>query len=473
MLIAAAYIRVSTDEQTEYSPAAQRDEILSFARENGFFIPNEFIFSDEGISGRSAEKRPAFQNMIRHARKKSNHIEAIIVHKFDRFARSKQDAVLYKALLKKDGVRVLSVKEPIPQDDKFAVIYESMLEAMAEYYSLNLAEEVKKTMLRKAELGEYQAHAPFGYRNAGKSLIVEPEQAKIVAYIFRQYVSGASIFQICQNLNGMGCFTNRRNPFDTRAVAYLLHNPVYKGYARWTPAGAIERDFNNPASIVARGDWEAIVSESLWNAAAERLQKRAVLPRRRYEAEGRHWLSGMVKCSACGRSLILSAASQSSFTLQCGGYNHGRCSVSHSLSARVLLPALFSALDAAAGAPCRCVLHSQAEENEEARLLLEQAITRSKARLEKAKSAFLDGIDTLEEYKKNKTALLEKLHSLEQKREGLPPQKPPLFAALSLCMILRSDEFALLEKRAAFCSAVEKMIFQKPDRRICLVLSAD
>ena len=56
--------------------------------------------------------------------------------------------MLYKSLLKKDGVRVISVKEPVPQDDKFAVIYESMLEAMAEYYSLNLAEEVKKSMTR-------------------------------------------------------------------------------------------------------------------------------------------------------------------------------------------------------------------------------------------------------------------------------------------------------------------------------------
>ena len=242
MPIAAAYIRVSTEDQTEYSPAAQLEEILAFARKNSFSVPDEFVFADEGISGRSAEKRPAFQRMIRQARKKSNQIEAILVHKFDRFARSRQDAVLYKSLLKKDGVRVISVKEPVPQDDKFAVIYESMLEAMAEYYSLNLAEEVKKSMTRKAALGEYQARAPFGYRNLGKSLAIVPEQAEIVSYIFQQYAAGKSIFRICQSLNEMGCLTNRRNPFDTRAVSYLLHNPVYKGYARWTPSGAAGRD---------------------------------------------------------------------------------------------------------------------------------------------------------------------------------------------------------------------------------------
>ena len=57
MPIAAAYIRVSTEDQTEYSPAAQLEEILAFARKNGFSVPDEFVFADEGISGRSAEKR--------------------------------------------------------------------------------------------------------------------------------------------------------------------------------------------------------------------------------------------------------------------------------------------------------------------------------------------------------------------------------------------------------------------------------
>ena len=165
MIIAAAYVRVSTDEQTDYSPSAQLADIREYARQNGYYIPDEFVFMDEGISGKRADKRPAFQSMIRQARKKSNHIQYIIVHKFDRFARNKEDSVLYKALLKKDGVKVISVKEPIPQDDKFAVIYESMLEAMAEYYSLNLAEEVNKTMIKKAQAGEWQATAPFGYKN--------------------------------------------------------------------------------------------------------------------------------------------------------------------------------------------------------------------------------------------------------------------------------------------------------------------
>ena len=151
---AAAYIRVSTDDQTAYSPMVQKEAILNFAEKNTFFIPPEFIFSDEGISGRTAEKRPAFISMINCALKKKNNISAVIVHKYDRFARSRDDAVIYKAMLKKHGICVISVTEKMPFDHKFAVIYEAMLEAMAEYYSLNLSDEVKKTMIKKAEKGE-------------------------------------------------------------------------------------------------------------------------------------------------------------------------------------------------------------------------------------------------------------------------------------------------------------------------------
>ena len=211
--IAMAYARVSTEDQTEYSPSVQISDILEYAAKNNMYIPKEFIFVDEGISGKSAENRPAFQKMIKQARKKSNNVKYIIVHKFDRFSRKKDDQVLYKALLKKDGVKVISVKEPIPEDDKFAVVYESMLEAMAEYYSLNLAEEVKKTMVKKAENGEFQSIAPFGYKNKDKTLVIEPKEADIVKMIYDKYLNGVSILQIAHIINSMGIRTHRGNVF--------------------------------------------------------------------------------------------------------------------------------------------------------------------------------------------------------------------------------------------------------------------
>ena len=76
--------------------------------------------------------------------------DVILVHKFDRFARNREDSVVYKSLLRSElGIQVLSITENIG-DDKMSVIIESMLEAMAEYYSLNLSDEVKKGMSEKA-----------------------------------------------------------------------------------------------------------------------------------------------------------------------------------------------------------------------------------------------------------------------------------------------------------------------------------
>lgn len=268
---AAAYIRVSTEDQTAYSPTVQKEAILSFAEKNNFLIPNEFIFSDEGISGRTAEKRPAFMSMINCALKKKNNISAVIVHKYDRFARSRDDAVIYKAMLKKHGVRVISVTEKIPSDDKFAVIYEAMLEAMAEYYSLNLSEEVKKTMIKKAEKGEYQAFAPFGYKNENKSLSVVPYESKIIGMIFQKYIfENIKPKDIAKILNSMNVKTHRGNKFETRNIEYILNNPVYCGFVRWTPQGKINRDFENPNSLISKGDFEPIISVELFEKAVKK-----------------------------------------------------------------------------------------------------------------------------------------------------------------------------------------------------------
>lgn len=161
----ACYIRVSTNDQTEFSPDAQLKAIRKYAENNNILLDDDYIFVDEGISGRKADKRPAFQQMIKVAKSKPKKFDIILVHKFDRFARSREDSVVYKSLLKKEcNIRVISITESI-EDDKFSVILEAMLEAMAEYYSLNLSDEVKKGMTEKATRGQYQSSPPFRLQN--------------------------------------------------------------------------------------------------------------------------------------------------------------------------------------------------------------------------------------------------------------------------------------------------------------------
>ncbi|HCA54337.1 MAG TPA: recombinase family protein, partial [Ruminococcaceae bacterium] len=91
MKTAAAYIRVSTDDQTEYSPASQLEKIRAYAAHNGYNLPAEYIFVDEGISGRHTAKRAAFNRMIAAARQSPKPFDAILVWKFSRFARSRED----------------------------------------------------------------------------------------------------------------------------------------------------------------------------------------------------------------------------------------------------------------------------------------------------------------------------------------------------------------------------------------------
>jgi DNA invertase Pin-like site-specific DNA recombinase len=159
---AAAYIRVSTEDQTEYSPDAQLRELREYAAAHSMILDDRFVYADEGISGRKADKRPAFQEMIRTAKLKDHPFDVILVHKFDRFARSREDSVVYKSMLKRCGVDVISIKEPLAEGS-YSGVMEAIYESFAEAYSINLGTEVKKGMTEKARRGEIQTAPPYGY----------------------------------------------------------------------------------------------------------------------------------------------------------------------------------------------------------------------------------------------------------------------------------------------------------------------
>ena len=160
--IGAAYLRVSTDMQVEFSPEAQLEDIIKYCIQYNILLPKENIFMDAGISGTRADKRPDFQRMISYAKEKKMNI--ILVHKLDRFARNREDSIVYKSLLRKKlKIEVVAVKEQLPEDKKMAMIIESQLESFGEYYSMNLSDEVKKGLRKKADKGEHIGRPPFGF----------------------------------------------------------------------------------------------------------------------------------------------------------------------------------------------------------------------------------------------------------------------------------------------------------------------
>lgn len=224
--IAAAYIRVSTDDQEEYSPDSQVRLIREYARKNGYLLPEEYVFQDDGISAATARKRPAFNRMIALAKEKERPFDAILVLMFSRFARNREESVLYKGLLRKQGISVISVKEPAV-DGPFGTLIESIIEWFDEYYLINLSAEVKRGMSEKFLRGEAMGTAPFGYRidSANKTFTVDPERAEIVCDVFRSYADGAGLRDIAVQLGDAGITTRRGNRPDNRFVEYMLRNP--------------------------------------------------------------------------------------------------------------------------------------------------------------------------------------------------------------------------------------------------------
>ena len=131
--LAAAYIRVSTDDQVELSPASQLVEIRKWGSANGYIVPDEFVFVDEAKSGRRVTGRDEFRRLIGSAKQKPKPFDAILLWKFSRFARNRDDAVLYKSILRKQlHIEVISIKEPIAEG-KLGIIMEAMIEAMEKH----------------------------------------------------------------------------------------------------------------------------------------------------------------------------------------------------------------------------------------------------------------------------------------------------------------------------------------------------
>lgn len=233
--IGALYIRVSTDRQEELSPDAQIRLGLEYAAQHHIHIPNDFIFRDDGISGKKAERRPGFKSLIATARSKGHPIDCILVWKFSRFARNQEESIVYKSMLSRDKVEVISISEPLP-DGPFGALNERIIEWMDEYYLTNLSTEVVRGMTENAMRGNYQASPAIGYcsvapkqppeKDSKTSFVIE----QIDKWFMQEHISPR---QIAVRINSMGYRTKRGNLFDSRGIIYILRNPFYAGKIRW------------------------------------------------------------------------------------------------------------------------------------------------------------------------------------------------------------------------------------------------
>lgn len=423
----ALYIRVSTDDQLEFSPDAQKRALIEYAKKNGYAVDEDYIFIDEGISGTSAKKRPAFMRMIGTAKKKPKPFDAILVHKFDRFARSREDSVVYKSLLRKEcGIKVISITEQM-EDDKFSVILEAMLEAMAEYYSLNLSDEVMKGMTEKARRGGVQAKPILGYDIVDNNRVINKDESEIVKLIYEMCIDGESIGAIAKHLNMLGYRNKTGNPFDARRIKYMLENPVYIGVTRWNYTHCQgTKIVIKPENewIIVENTHQPIIDKNTWDKAQNALKAwhRDVKPR---STDYIHWLGGILRCSKCGGTLVYKTArfkrKDGSIRVadgyQCGRYKSRSCDTSNYIHIKDaeshILNILINTLSIVNDTwSLEGINIENTNKNKEIELY-EIQLSKLNHKLELAKKAYLNEIDTIDEYKANKETIQKEIYELE------------------------------------------------------------
>lgn len=460
--IGAAYVRVSTNDQTELSPHAQIREIEKAAMADGIRIPQEFIFIEEkGVSGRRADNRREFQKMISAAKSQPCPFQYLYLWKFSRFARNQEESTFYKSILrKKCGVTIKSVSEPI-MEGMFGRLIESIIEWFDEYYSINLSGEVTRGMTEKALRGGYQASPCLGYDASGGGcpFLINEEEYKAVEFIHRSYHDGVPPYVIAKKANEMGFHTKRGNIFDRRAVEHILKNPFYKGIVTW-------KDISFKGTHETRETVTSIFDENQLRLSQE------YHPRKRKGTGGcKHWASGLLTCGYCGASLGYNKTSKDgrkSGYFQCWRYAKGLHPSSCSISVHKAESLILESLDQIFSS--ETTLYKQAQNTLVKRNIqyqqLEKSLTQSRRKYQRIKKAYENGIDTLEEYKKSKEEIEKEELELQLQLKHLndPADRPEKLLLPS--KLLSDPAIEDHQKAAALRSIIKKIVYDKEEDKL-------
>lgn len=475
---AFGYVRVSTGKQDELSPDSQAKLLKDYAKSHGYVVSK--IFFELGISGRKADKRPEFQKMIGLAKSSDHPADAILVWKFSRFARNQEESIVYKSLLKKKhNVDVISISEPLV-DGPFGSLIERIIEWMDEYYSVRLSGEVTRGMREKAERGGYQARPPLGYKIVShkEPPVIVPEEAEIVKLIFEKYVhDGMGLFEIARLLNSHNFKTSHGKEFERRSIEYILQNPTYCGMVRWNRTINESKEIRPESEwIIAEGEQPAIISKELFDKAQERY-KREYRPRgARPASTYKHWLSGIVKCPACGRTMTACKIENNKQTycyFRCYGYSKGKCAAKNSISSLKLEPAVLESIKSVldTGKITYRKIEAKTEDTADLKTILEDQIKKIDVKLQRIKEAYMNGIDTMEEYKENKRIVQGEKDILEKQLSELKEEKistknednDMLMRVKNVYDILSSDSVDATTKNEVLRSVVEKIVYDREE----------
>ena len=319
------YARVSSDRQAEkeLSISAQLKALRKYAEDRDWKIYEEFV--DEAESARTAN-RPAFQKIIAKSKQTPKPFDAILVWKLSRFARNREDSIIYKSLLRKRGVSVISINEPIDESPTGRLI-EGVLEVLDEFYSLNLAQDTKRGMKENTVRGFCNGgQAPVGYkkvrimdgRNERSKLELDEILAPIIQRIFQMGIDGMGAKEIVNTLNREGIRTNLGKVWNKNLIYAIWRNERYTGTQLWNETSRSQGKKANPEEEIVRYPdcHPAIIDYETFHKMQDIREERS--PQRRFhprELGSEYLLSGLIICKKCGGKMIGHAAKSSTVFL--------------------------------------------------------------------------------------------------------------------------------------------------------------
>ncbi|MEW5826865.1 MAG: recombinase family protein [Candidatus Bipolaricaulota bacterium] len=322
------YARVSSDRQSDkgLSIPAQFRALHRFCDEHGHVVLREFV--DDGVSG-TTDRRPGFLDVIRFCKVSAGDIDAILVWKFNRFSRDRVDSAVYKRLLRKLRINVISITEPIAEGID-ADLMEAMLEALDDRFSKSLAQDVMRGVAEATRRGFYPlGTAPIGYVRVevrdGKAkryrLEPDPLTAPLVRRIFSTYIGeGIGAKEIAKRLSTEGLTTQRGKRWTTKAVLRILSNPIYIGtlIVRFTTENAVFLN-DKDREVTVEGAFEPLIDKTAFESAQRIRAERAHESPKGLASE--YLLSGLLRCGICGERLNgVAAKSSTHFYYACRKY---------------------------------------------------------------------------------------------------------------------------------------------------------
>ena len=403
MKTAVIYARYSSENQTEQSTEGQVHVCQEYAQRNNILILNTYI--DRAMTGTN-DNRPDFQRKIKESAKRDWNF--VLVYKFDRFSRNKYENAIHKKALKDNGVKVLSATEHIP-DSPEGIIFESMLEGYAKYYSAELSQKVRHSMNETRLKGNYTGgHILYGYKKQDKKLVIDEERAEVVRFIFEQYSIGVYVKDILCELDRRGVTYNGKK-FVRSTVYNILKNEKYAGIYR----------FNGQ---IIENMFPQIVPTDIFEKVRAKVQKNHYGKR---SVQVVYLLRNKIKCGYCGHSVNAECGTsqngEKKYYYKCLGRKHNRCKKSvirKDILENLVLDKIISELNRSQimNAIVSNLLQMQELQAKEASAL--NMILKEKRQTETALNNLMSAIE--QGIISNKTN--KRLHELESKQEELERQ---------------------------------------------------